>query len=313
MPGTIISIINFKGGVGKTTLAVNLATCLAHTFKKKALLVDLDAQTSATMWLLQPHDWEAIANGTYHWNTTDQLFTHRLSASAFCKPFEHDSLGSPLLPLFSFLPASYRMIQLETKIAAFRQIKFAKGEYRRGLEYRFIGRHRNWLKSLFDFVIFDCPPSLYHTTRNALAASDHVLIPAIPDTLSLQGFHSLIHHIDTFIKRELPPRVLGVPPSLLGVVLNKVSSVNEHERGQILITQHLEMEKARGGILVQPQSRVFTDYPIRQRVVHAEAVAMHKPLCLHQPDQSPYQDIMAVTQAIVDAISQEGGPNGHIR
>jgi chromosome partitioning protein len=54
MPGKIISLVNFKGGVGKTTLTVNLAACLAKERDKKVLIVDLDPQSNSSIWLLGP-------------------------------------------------------------------------------------------------------------------------------------------------------------------------------------------------------------------------------------------------------------------
>ena len=74
MPGKIISLVNFKGGVGKTTLTVNLAACLAKEHDKKVLIVDLDPQSNSSIWLMGPALWSELNSEDLFKKTTAAMF-----------------------------------------------------------------------------------------------------------------------------------------------------------------------------------------------------------------------------------------------
>ncbi len=79
---TIVSMVNFKGGVGKTTLSVNIAACLAQEFAQRVLLVDLDAQANASVWLLGPEKWRSVSGPDMLNRTSYGFFTGKLSPDA---------------------------------------------------------------------------------------------------------------------------------------------------------------------------------------------------------------------------------------
>lgn len=184
MPARVYAIANQKGGVGKTTTAVNVAACLAEA-GERALLVDLDPQANATSGL------GARANGTS----------------------SHDLLdGIPLAQLAK--PTRFANLDL---IAARPELAAAAVELsaREGGE-RYLADALQQGTERWSYVFLDCPPSFGPLTVNALAAADRVLVPVQAEYYALEGLSQLLGSID-LVKRRLNPR-LGVAGILLTMV-----------------------------------------------------------------------------------------------
>jgi chromosome partitioning protein len=185
VPGRIYAFANQKGGVGKTTTAINLAACLAEA-GERALVVDLDPQANATSGL------GMRANGT---STYDLLDGAPLADLA--KPTRFENL---------FLVPS----RPELAGAAVELSHRADGE-------RYLA---DALASAdgFDFVLLDCPPSLGPLTVNALAAADRVIVPVQTEYYALEGLAQLVQSIN-LIKTRLNPKL-----SIAGVLLTMADS-----------------------------------------------------------------------------------------
>ncbi len=169
--GTIYAIANQKGGVGKTTTAINLAACLAEA-GERALVVDLDPQANATSGLGEH------ANGTSSYDLLD---------------------GAPLAELAK--PTRFRNLWL---VPSQPELAGAVVELaRRDDGDRYLAESLAGAND-FSFVFLDCPPSLGPLTVNALAAADRVLVPVQAEYYALEGLSQLMRSIE-MIRARLNP------------------------------------------------------------------------------------------------------------
>ena len=156
-----VAIANQKGGVGKTTTAVNLAAALG-ALEKRILLVDCDPQGNATRGV----GLEARTPHLYHVLSGEQP-----AAAAILRT---DFAG------LSLLPADRELVGTEVELVG-----------AQGWEYR-LQRALNEVREDFDIVFLDCPPSLGHLTVNALTAADRILVPLQCEYYALEGVSELV-------------------------------------------------------------------------------------------------------------------------
>ena len=183
--GKIISLVNQKGGVGKTTTSVNLAAGLAY-LNKKVLMIDIDPQANATQGI--GVDRMQITGTTYDVIVGD-------------KEIKDVTLKTEV-PRLSVVPASTDLATADIELS----------ELKSGRELRLKEKLKK-IKKNYDYIIIDCPPSLGLLNRNALAASDSVLIPVQCEYYALEGLTQLLSTIK-FIQDSFNPKL-----SIEGVLL----------------------------------------------------------------------------------------------
>lgn len=258
--GKIIAIANQKGGVGKTTTAVNLAASLA-ALEFKTLIVDADPQANTTTGLgLEPKN---VETGIYECMVED------LDALEYVVSTEVDFLD--------ILPANIDLVGLE--------VEFVEQEHREIQMKKVLAN----CKKNYDFVIIDCSPSLGLITVNALVAADSVIIPVQCEYYALEGLGKLLNTI-TIIQKRLNPD-LGYEGILLTmydmrVNLNNqvVSEVKTHFENMVfetIIPRNIRLSEAPGfGIPViahDAQSKGATSYlSLAQEIIEKNGLGVAK-------------------------------------
>ncbi|MCC6405219.1 MAG: ParA family protein [Candidatus Yanofskybacteria bacterium] len=199
----VIAVCNQKGGVGKTTTSVNLGAYLAAR-GKYVLLVDLDSQANATLGLgLETHP---TAQNVYHSLVSD---TNPISIVRKTPIYGYDILPAAQ----SLAGATVELVSMQER------------------EYR-LRRALNQLRTNYDYILIDCPPSLGLLTINALAAADRVIIPVQCEYYALEGLGQLMRTID-LVRGGLNPD-LGV----MGVVLTMYDKRNQLSRQVVNEVMH---------------------------------------------------------------------------
>ena len=173
--GRIIAIANQKGGVGKTTTAINLSACLAET-GKKVLTIDLDPQGNTTSGL--------GVNKAEQEHTTYELLIGEDPVEA--------CLLKEVLPNLDMLPSNINLSGAEIEMIGIEQKEFV------------LKKEIDKIRDQYDFVIIDCPPSLNMLTVNAMTTADTVLVPIQCEYYALEGLSQLIHTIN-LVKQRLNP------------------------------------------------------------------------------------------------------------
>ena len=203
-----VSVINFKGGVGKTTLSYHLATGLAAFYGVRVLLVDMDHQSSLSVVCLGYDKWVEVADAG---NAVDAIFTpfvsreHEMPGGEVIvsspvaynvasyqpgKPYTDGDYGD-----LDVVPARLELDAVEIELTAARQGDPIRSEWdRRTMMCQWI--ERTGVDDDYDYIIFDCPPSTKIVTQNAIAASDGYIVPVVPEAVMQRGLPFLMGMVE---------------------------------------------------------------------------------------------------------------------
>jgi len=219
----VLSFINLKGGVAKTTTSVAVAEILAKEFRKHVLFIDLDPQTNATINLIGEETWRARHEDG---RTLAQLFKDKLRPDVPPKFNIEDAIARGVSTIdggiarLDLLPSSIEFIDIQEKLP----FVAMQGNYDNNPQ-DILRRALSTIIDRYDFVIIDCPPSLGIVTKNGLRFSTHYCIPTIPDIVSTWGIFQIVSNIAAFaesINRVIKP---------VGIVATKVQgNMDLHSR-----------------------------------------------------------------------------------
>ena len=208
-----VSVINFKGGVGKTTLSLHLAAFLAR--QSRLLLVDIDHQSSLSIVVLGAALWEQCVKSQRTVNRVFESFCNRKIPMPKAEIVVRNAKGArnkadkDFYPNLDFVSAQFELDDTEIDLASttYGNANLSDWEKRTLLA--------SWLDGVdadktYDYVIFDCPPATKIVSQNALAASDCYVIPVIPDDLSSRG----VTHFRNLVQEKIDGKLAYRDPEL---------------------------------------------------------------------------------------------------
>ena len=217
----VISFINLKGGVGKTTTTVAVAEMLAGVFLKKVLVIDLDPQTNATLMLIGEEKWEEL-NSNNH--TLVQLFADAIEPDRqkfnLEQTLQRRVSNVKDVENLDLLPSSLDLINVQDRLAT-----IPSGRFYATSPIEILRRGIYSIVEQYDYILIDCPPNLGIMTLNGLRISQNYIIPTIPDMLSTYGIPQITKRVREFsetIAESIEP---------LGIVISKYQiGMSLHDR-----------------------------------------------------------------------------------
>ena len=266
----IVSICSQKGGVGKTTTAVNLGTALAKFHNKKVLVCDLDPQGHVEKSL------GAIIPDGVEYTPLSRILAAK-------KGNVLDSVIKTQLPHFDLTPGDKALVETESILAA-----------KIGKEF-ILSRALESARSLYDFIIFDCPPSLGNLTINALCASNYAVVPCEMSVLAFEGVSDLLETVELVNER------LNKELKILGVLFTRVDGRN------ITMNDVIEnnMKKYFNGRIFKSQVAVNTAIN--------KAQLDGRPVFDFDPSSTGSQNYQALADEILTRVKKNGHSSEHDR
>jgi len=292
----VVSTVNMKGGVGKTTLTVNLAASLAHDYHFRVLLVDLDPQVNATVSLLAPAMWRSLHDRNL---TLRYLLQHGLEekpGSYFQEVIQRNVggiEGLDLLPgdleLYDEYELFGQLLQQQTQETNVeRSIQLFRQDYD---YYQAFLIHQVLVpvQDHYDYILLDCPPAFNLLTRSGLAASDYYLLPVRAEPLSVLSIRLIMNRI-----KNLTQTINQAPQAveLLGVVFNMLQ---QHSGYPMTVLK--EVRKDCG------KENVFPQW-IPADLAMARAVQQHQPVVISEPNSLGAQAFKLFAEGFLDRIDK---------
>lgn len=293
-----VSVINYKGGVGKTTVTANLAAELAWR-GWRVLLLDLDSQASLTFSFIRPDEWESLEKDRTIKSWFDSFEDGKpiQLSSLVLAPKQVASRLSSRKGELHLIPSHLGLINVDLELAT----ELGGGTMRRARR-SFLKVHSRLLDGLsrlaarYDVVLLDCPPNFNIVTKTALVASDFVLIPAKPDYLSTLGIDYLKRNLDELILdfnrwvRSEPGDSREINPQIIGVVFTMIQMYGgqpiQAQRPYIAQTKRLGLP-------------VFDAYIRRNNTVFSNAPEYGVPVALNNFNPGTYRNVVTEIEEFV--------------
>lgn len=268
----VISFINMKGGVAKTTSTVEIAAILAKEHGKEVLIIDLDPQTNATLSLITLEAWEQIKDDA---TIADVLGMNRGMSSRsddfdINKAVIHNVCGIEHLDLIpSHLDLTFLDLDLVSRPA------------RENILQSQIGK----LAKQYDYILIDCPPNLTLAPQNALVVSDYIIVPVVPEIFPAIGLPLLVNRVQNWKKSMTSSHV-----EFLGMIFTKVDARATTIHGA-------QMDALRRKNIIDVFSTI-----IPQNIDLSKAVANSRPALLVYPNCSGVQSYKTLVREILNKI-----------
>lgn len=284
-----ISLINYKGGVGKTSLIVNIAACLAE-MGNRVLLFDLDTQSNASIWLMRLERWNVLQA-----NNRGDLFSifdpaEQTIKDMIIKDVVEDKGGNKVLPGLDIVPTTFNLVDLENEYKAERP------------PYAVFQEQLEEVEDQYDFILFDCPPNVLRAAQCGIFCSNEVYIPSNPDALSLIGFTLLVDKMMKFHQRSASFRKsgMGKPAEVQGIFFNSIKSNVDVDVPKMRMQFRLNQFKKQRRVAAT--AKIFNTV-VRDAIVVRRAVTLGLPVCkvgqVREEEDSVYKDYAALAEELV--------------
>lgn len=281
----VISLINYKGGVGKSTTSVNISANLAKYHERKVLLVDADPQANASICVMAPETrFEPLRRSGM---TSRKLYeecgkhdkSYRVEDLIVKGVVEKDT--KKVLPGLDLLPSDQALIRAERWLTASNS------------PFTVLWEALDEVKDQYDYIIIDCAPNLYSLTKNCMLASDYYVVPMIPDYLSTAGYHLLIKEIYDFSQDMIKTKPVSIQPK--AVIFTKYRSAT---RMHVQTIPQVKAWLTDGS----PEARIVggavcaLNPPIADRIDNAYAQDANEPLCTYSPNSQAAIEYRQLTE-----------------
>ncbi len=263
-----IAFINYKGGVGKTSLLVNLGACLARQ-GKRVLICDFDTQSNASIWLLRLERWNKL-NAAGEGAIYSIFEPGRSRVRDLVVPdVVEGKTGEKLLPGLDLVPTTFNLVDLENEYT---------GDPKRP-PYLVFQEQLAEIEGGYDFILFDCPPNILRASQCGVFAANEIYVPSNPDALSLIGFTLLVEKLGKFhqLSASFRKASMGAPAQVHGIIFNSIKTGVDIEVPKMRM--QLRLNQFRTAKRVAPGARIF-DTQVRDAMVVRRAVTLGLPVNL---------------------------------
>lgn len=263
-----IAFINYKGGVGKTSLLVNIAASLAK-MGQRVLICDFDTQSNASIWLLKLDRWNKIntaGRGSIYsiFNPGEETVSDILLPSVV-----KGKGGEDLLPGLDLVPTTFNLVDLENEY---------DGDPARP-QYVVFRDQLAEIEDNYDFIFFDCPPNILRASQCGIFAANEIYVPSNPDALSLIGFTLLVEKLGKFhqLSASFRTSAQGVPARVQGIIFNSIKTGVDIDVPRMRM--QLRLNQFRSAKRAAPAAKLFENH-VRDAMVVRRAVTLGLPVNL---------------------------------
>lgn len=305
----VVSVINYKGGVGKTSLTTNLGAELAFR-GKRVLLLDLDAQASLTFSFITPDEWSDDFEDS---GTIKEWFDAAINgapislSSVIQKPIKVNEKvrAGQLDVIYSHLGLINVDLELATQLG---------GANLQQAKKNFLAVHGRLARALsevkeagnYDLILIDCPPNFNIVTKTALVASDYILVPTRPDQLSTLGIDylsrsitQLVEEYNEFASVQSSEATPQIDPKMMGIVFTMIQEYG----GGPMSAHRAYIQRVRN----QASHPVFDAYIKRNDTLFAEAPAYGVPVVLSHHANHSHQSVVDGLEEVATEFTQKVG------
>jgi chromosome partitioning protein len=300
----VVSVINYKGGVGKTTVVANLAGELAYR-GKKVLMMDMDPQASLTFSFVKPDYWQSTLStgGTIldWYQSFDSKSPLALESLVMTPPQVNRWIQDGQLDL---IPSHLGLINVDLELAS-----ELGGNSMAQVKKKYLSVHRRLADALadpafddYDVVLMDCPPNFNIVTKTAIVASDQVLIPAKADYLSTMGIDYLRRSLNELVTDYNDWITHGddhgepIDPKILGVVFTMIQF---YAKKPIQAHQSFISEVKKLGV------DCFKSYVRENKTLYADAPQFGVPVVLN--GRATQSHILREMEAVATEFAKRAG------